>query len=259
MSTDTTPLVVKHDDPADDWPTAGPPAVLGDRLPSPAALREELTLQVRRYVTEQRTARGAEVVPQDCFPLGRTLAAGADHLKHYGRVIRDLEREVRAHAEDEAAEIAGDATDSTPTTASWKGDVVPAANVVIPTEGGDWHIKREWESDVWADLDTLVGVQARLTAAHALAGQVAGFDGLDAFEDDEHERREAETYALCMRAAEDALHRVLFLHRTPEPKVTALKAWGTELARKGLDDLASLVAGAWKQTRRYRGVSVARD
>ena len=84
-------------------------------------------------------------------------------------------------------------------------------------------------------------------------------DGVAALEDAEQEQRRAEVEALAQQVASDVLGRLLFLVSKPEPKSSALKAWGKELSRKGLDDLASLVAGAWKTTRAYRGVSVDRS
>ena len=255
-TTDDRPTVIDAQ-PADtqEDPTSAPPAVLGRALPAPSVLRAELTQQVRAWVAQARKERGVPQMREDVYPMLRVLAGGADYLKHYGRVIRDLELEVRGHVEDETGEAVGHDDDQA-TTERWNGGGVPATNLAVPDDGCEWHVTRDFDTQLRVDWHSLISVQAQLAAAHILAGQV---DGVAAFQPGEDDPDwEDQVHAMAQLVAEETLDRLLFLMSPPKPKSTALVAWGKELASKGLDKSASIVRSAWSSRRAYRGVSVSK-
>lgn len=255
-TTDDRPTVIDAQE--QEEPSAAPPAVLGRSLASPQAMKAELTQQVRAWVAQQRKERGVPQTREDVFPMLRVLAGGADYLKAYGRVIRALELELRGHVEDEAGEAVGYDDDATPAK-TWNGDGIPKTNLAVPDGDGEWHLTRDWDTELRVDWHSLISVQARLIADHACAGLIEGVDGVEAFEDAEQERRESELHAVAQAAAEATLDRLLFLTSAPKPKSTALTAWGKELAGKGLDQAASIVRTAWSSRRTYKGISVSRS
>lgn len=219
----------------------------------PADLTRFLRARLEALVLAGRAARGEVTVPEDAWPLLRSVATVQEQLDQYSRAFREVSREARGYLLDELVDVVGEQ------------DGIPVSGVEVPDDGDVIKIGRDIVRTFAVDMDALAKAAALLEVddptGPALEVIRSALDAHAATGNLTEDELTAEGQWMQGRFVEFAVAVVAAVLRTGkfEPQTTKVKAFTTHLGQRGMDDLAASVSSTVHRTDTFRGVTVKRE
>jgi hypothetical protein len=210
-------------------------------LPSPTELRRLITANLETGYQHLRAAQGEVHTPEDTFRLQRALAATRERFQDWAAAFRDGAKRVAQMQEEQLIEAVGERV-STVTQVGIDGEPehrpngVPTQGLTVPDAAGDFRLSLDFATARDFDTDQLIAVVVTDTMEGWRYGQEPDPSG----------------------RVEQAMRTLLELGKF-EPQVTKVNAYAKQVARRGDDNLASVVSGAVTSRKIYKGVSVERS
>lgn len=202
------------------------PLGTGDGLPDPTELKRQLTEQLTEHVRRIREERGPVTQPADTFDLVRRLTTVRERLGDYSRAFTGVADSAKGCLEEELFEAVSEQ------------DGIPTAPLNVPTAGGDITIRADTSNSHDIDMSQVIACLSLQVFEEWTAGGREPYDIVD----------------FGQAVAERALDFV----GAAKPKVSKVRAFASELARAGRDDLSAIAASAIVTRRVYNGIKVER-
>lgn len=201
------------------------PLGTGDGLPDPTELKRQLTEQLTAHVARIREDRGPVTQQADTYDLVRRLTSVRERLGDYSRAFTAVADSAKGCLEEELFEAVSEQ------------DGIPTAPLNVPTAGGDITVRADTSNVHDIDMSQVIACLSLLVFAEQTA------DG-----------QRPDIVEFGQAVAERALDFV----GAAKPKVSKVRAFASELARAGQNDLSAIAVSAIVTRKVYRGVKVER-